>query len=439
MPMVTGFEVVPTQLPGLDAATPGRAVGAVVVSLATDSPDRLIGQGLVSCPVTFTRVVASVAATIAPAVVGVSLAELATSPAEAWAALRRRPEFRLVDNEGGTARLARAVVVDAIWDLAARQAGQPLWQLVAGLPPDQLAGCADLRKLDDALDHSGAVELLAHRVPGRRQRESQLRRDGYPAQLVLVDTISDTALRRRVDEAVAAGFRHLSVLAPNDAEATVARTRLVVRGVSSEISVAVDLSNFTSRTTVRALLEPLARLGVAWLTEPSGEDDPVATASVRATPSGLLIAAGVGSRDAVAAKQFLRLDAVDAFRCDPARLGGLDEALAVLLLAARYRVPIWPSGGGPGAVERMVQLAAIDQVSVGAGLDRRVGPYTPGQPVVVTDPATPVRGRFPLPDQAGSGARVRLDVLRAAGAAAPQGAASPAVAVGPVASSPGEP
>jgi L-fuconate dehydratase len=417
MPMVTGFEVVPTQLPGVDTTPASRAVGAVVVTLATDSPERTAGQGLVVCPVPFTRVVASLAATIAPAVVGVGLGELAQQPAEAWAALRRRPEFRLVERESGVARLARAVVVDAIWDVAARHAGLPLWQLLAGLSPEQLAGCADLRQVDDALTASEAVDMLARRVPGKRQRESQLRRDGYPAQLVLSDTISDTALRRRMDEAVAAGFRLLLAVLPTDLDAAISRARLVARGVSDEVTVAVDVTSQTSRVAIRSLLEPLGRLGVAWLIEPAGEDDPVATAAVRTASGHVLVAAGVGSAGCVAAKQFLRLDAVDAFRCDPVRLGGIDEALTVLLLAARYRVPVWPSGTGPGAFERLAHLAAVDHIAIGASLDRRMGPYSPGQPVVLSEPTAPVRGRFPLPQAPGSGVRVRPDVLRAAGSA----------------------
>ncbi|MDH4144025.1 MAG: hypothetical protein OEY23_02530 [Acidimicrobiia bacterium] len=420
MPSVTGFEVQRAQLPTQDAAGTNRAEGVVVVTLRTDDGN-LRGHGLVACPPPALRLVSNVANLVGPATIGADVDALVTDPATVWKTLRRRPELRLIESETGWIRLARAAVLDALWDLAATAAGLPLWKLLADLSPARLAACVDFRDLSDALSPDGAVQLISQRVAGRAARESQLRRDGYPAAVFVAVDGGSEAVNRRVTTALQAGWSRLRIEVPRPIDEAVRVLDDVRRAAGANTTLQIQLGGGWEVEATATLARALVDRPGCWLVEPlTGSDAPNLGAC--RVDGGPELAAGAGSVSRIGAKHLLRGQAIDAFRLDAARLGGYDEAIAVLLLAARYRIPVWPSGTGPGAAERCAQLGALDHVAIGASLDARAADARSGGPQLVAHPAMAGAGRYTPALHPGSGSRLRDDVAARVGLRAGAGA-----------------
>ena len=360
-------------------AVPGRAVisspyAALEVALHTDDAELRPGRAVVPVPLATASLVQAAAAELGHRSTGRSVSDAIAGGI--WPA---------VDTSGGLGaagfRPAVAAITDALWDLRATLAGVPLWRLVAGLSSAELARGANLNQLDDLLSPAQATELLDRRVPGRQGRERQAERTGYPAANLGVSA-SPTEQGLHAARAHKDGFNHFVVTCDRP-DTAVAHCQVVRRVIGPDAVIIVHAGFVPELNEAKELAARLAPFGPVWLADPWPSADAHGLAQLRQSTgagsvgSPVLIAAGGDAANRLEVKQLLQARSVDLLRVDPVALGGLSEALAVLLLAARFRIPVCPIGRGPGGALAASRVGLIDFVAVGANLDDRAAELDP--------------------------------------------------------------
>ena len=309
--------------------------------------------------------------------------------------------------------MAAGAILNALWDLRARRNGQPLWRLLAGLSPQELVDLVDFRYLDDALTESDALTILADTVAGRDARTEQLLADGYPAYATSPGWLgyTDDKMVGLAAEAVAAGFGQIKLKVGADIDADVRRLALARDVIGPDVGLAVDANQTWNVDEAIDSIERLRPAGLAWVEEPTSPDDILGHARIRAAVSPVPIASGEHIHNRVMFKQFLQAEALDVVQIDAARVGGVNENLAIILLAAAFGKPVCPHAGGVGLCELVQHLAMFDFVAVSATTEGRSIEYVDHLHEHFTDPVRVHNGRYLAPLDPGMSAEFRPETI----------------------------
>ena len=278
-------------------------------------------------------------------------------------------QLRWLGPEKGVMHMAIGGVVDAAWDLLARLQGKPLWLLLAELTPEQLVSCIDFRYLTDAITPEQALALLTERAQGKDERIATLRERGFPAYTTAPGWLgySDSKLVRLSREAVEQGFGMIKLKVGADLADDVRRMGLARDVVGPDLPIAVDANQRWDVAEAISWMTALAPFDPFWIEEPTSPDDVLGHAAIRAglqhAGTSIKVATGEHCQNRVIAKQLMAVGAVDVFQLDATRMGGINELLAVLLLAARFDIPVCPHAGGVGLCEMVQHLAMADFVA----------------------------------------------------------------------------
>ncbi|WP_435137731.1 enolase C-terminal domain-like protein [Actinacidiphila sp. bgisy144] len=412
-PTITGVEVsdirFPTseQLDGSDAMNPDPDYSAAYVVLRTDGPDELAGHALCFTIGRGNDVVAAAIGALRPYVVGRTVDSVTADLGGFARLLTHDSQLRWLGPEKGVMHMAAGAVVNAAWDLAARRAGRPVWELLAGMTPEQLVDLVDFRYLGDALTRDEALEILRRAEPGRAERARRLRREGYPAYTTEPGWLgyTDEKLTRLAREAVAAGFTQIKLKVGADLDDDLRRMRLARAAVGPDIRIAVDANQRWEAAEAITWMRALAPYDPYWIEEPTSPDDVLGHAAVRAGQP-VPVATGEHVANRVVFKQLLQAGAVDFVQIDAARVAGVNENVAILLLAAKFGVPVCPHAGGVGLCELVQHLSMFDYVAVSGSWDDRVIEYVPHLHEHFTDPAVVAGGRYRAPTAPGFSARM---------------------------------
>jgi L-fuconate dehydratase len=305
--------------------------------------------------------------------------------------------------------MAIGAVINAFWDLAAKRAGLPLWQLLARMSPEELVELVDFRYLSDALTPREALDILRAAEPGRAERRERLLAEGYPAYTSSPGWLgySDSKLVRLAKEAVADGFRQIKLKVGADLEDDLRRLTLARAAVGPDVAIAVDANQRWDVGEAIRWGAAMAEFDLAWLEEPTSPDDVLGHAAIRRGIAPVPVATGEHVQNRVVFKQLLQAGAVDVVQIDACRVGGVNENLAILLLAAKFGVPVCPHAGGVGLCELVQHLAMADYVAVSGTLDGRVLEFVDHLHEHFDDPVRVVRGRYLAPRVPGFSARMR--------------------------------
>jgi L-fuconate dehydratase len=397
------------ELHGSDSMNVDPDYSAAYVVLSTDAGDN--GYGFCFTTGRGNEVCAAAINAYAPLVVGrgLDLDDLG----EFSRRLVDDSQLRWLGPEKGVVHMALAALVNATFDLAARVAGKPLWKLLSDYAPEQLVDLVDWRYLTDALTPETALDLLKERASGKPERESALRRDGYPAYATTPGWLgySDELLVRLATEAVADGFDHIKLKVGADLEADIRRMRLARTAVGPDVRIAVDANQ---RWDVEQAIDWMAQLAPYdpwWIEEPTSPDDILGHAAIRRAVAPIKVATGEHIHNRVMFKQLLTAGAIDVLQLDACRVGGVTENVAILLLAAAFDVPVCPHAGGVGLCEVVQHLAMFDFVAVSGSTDGRVIEYIDHLHEHFTDPVRIERGRYMAPTSAGMSARMHERTL----------------------------
>jgi L-fuconate dehydratase len=418
---ITRVEVLDVRFPtsagrhGSDAMHPDPDYSAAYVILHTDRPDGLSGHGLTFTLGRGTELCVAGVHALAPNVTGVTLESIAADMAGFWRRLTSDSQLRWIGPEKGVIHLSTAAVVNAIWDLWAKTERKPLWKLVADMTPEALVGCIDFRYITDAITPDEAVALLRARAGGRAAREAEITRIGYPAYTTSVGWIgySEADVRARCREAIAQGWSHFKIKVGADRDDDRRRAALVRAEIGPDRTLMMDANGRWGVDEAIAWMRDLAEFQPWWIEEPTSPDDVLGHATIARAIAPIGVATGEQCQNRVLFKQFLQARAMDFCQIDSCRLGGVNEVLAVLLMAAKFGVPVCPHAGGVGLCEYVQHLAVFDYIAVSTSLERRVVEYVDHLHEHFVDAVDVDRGRYRVPMAPGYSITMKPESLRA--------------------------
>jgi L-fuconate dehydratase len=395
------------QLDGSDAMNPDPDYSAAYVVLHTDTGARghgfcfTIGRGNELC--------AAAVRAYAPLVVGreLDLQDLG----EFARRLTHDSQLRWLGPEKGVVHMAAAALINAAFDLAGRVAGKPVWRLLADMTPDQVVDLADWRYLTDALTPAEARDLLTAGRDGRDERERELLATGYPAYATTPGWLgySDDLLVRLSREAVADGFTLIKLKVGDNLEDDVRRMRLAREAVGPGIRIAIDANQRWDVAQAITSVRALGPYDPWWIEEPTSPDDVLGHAAIRRGVSPVRVATGEHVANRVVVKQLLQAESIDVLQLDACRVSGVTENVAILLLAAKYGVPVCPHAGGVGLCEVVQHLSMFDYLAVSG--TRQVIEYVDHLHEHFTDPVRVRDGHYQAPTAPGMSSEIHAESL----------------------------
>ncbi|GAB2557844.1 L-fuconate dehydratase [Rhodanobacter koreensis] len=395
-------------LDGSDAMNPDPDYSAAYLILRTDTPDALAGYGLAFTIGRGNEVQVAAIDTLRPLVVGLDLAAVLDDLGGFASRLIGDSQLRWLGPEKGVMHMAIGAVVNAAWDMAARRAGQPLWRFIAEMSPESIVDAIDFRYLSDALTRDEALAMLRAAEPHKPARMAQLIAEGYPAYTTSPGWLgySDEKLQRLAREAVADGFRTIKLKVGLRVEDDVRRCRLAREAVGAEVGIAIDANQRWDVPLAIAWLQQLTEFDLAWIEEPTSPDDVLGHAAIRRGVAPIPVSTGEHTQNRVMFKQLFQAGAVDLVQIDAARVGGVNENLAILLLAAKFGVRVFPHAGGVGLCELVQHLAMADFIAISGSKEDRAIEFVDHLHEHFVDPVTIRRGRYIAPQAPGFSAQM---------------------------------
>jgi L-fuconate dehydratase len=413
---ITQVEAVDIRFPtsrqhiGSDAMNADPDYSAAYCILHTDSG--LEGHGL-----TFTigrgneLCVAAIRA-LAPLIAGKALESFTQNMGAFWRVITGDSQLRWVGPEKGVIHLATAAVVNAVWDLWAKAESKPVWELLTVMTPEQLVSCVDFRYIGDALTPSDALEILSRNRPSRASREAEMRSRGYPAYTTSAGWLgfSDLQLRQLCREAIAQGWTHFKIKVGAEAQDDLRRCSIIREEIGSR-QLMMDANQRWDVDEAILHMKGLARFEPWWIEEPTSPDDVLGHAAIRKAIAPIRVATGEHCQNRVMFKQFFQAGAIDVCQIDSCRLGGVNEILAVLLMAAKFGVPVCPHAGGVGLCEYVQHLSLFDYICVSGSLENRLLEYVDHLHEHFLDPVHMRHGHYMPPLRSGYSIEMKRESL----------------------------
>jgi L-fuconate dehydratase len=400
------------QLDGSDALNVGD-YSATYVTLETDGPRT--GSGLTFTNGHGNEIGVAAARALARLVVGRTLDEITADFRGFYRSLTQDPQLRWIGPERGIVHMAVGAVLNAVWDLWARREGKPVWKLLADLTPQRTVDCIDFMWISDALTPDEALAILERNQATRGTREAEMRRDGFPAYTTSTGWLGypDEKVRRLCREAVGQGFSHLKMKVGRDAEANCRRAALVREEIGPERRLSMDANQCWDVGEAIEHVRALARFDPWWIEEPTSPDDVLGHAAIAKAIAPIKVATGEMCQNRVVFKQLMQAGALGYCQVDSCRVGGVNEVLSILLLAAKFGVPVCPHAGGVGLCEYVQHLAIYDYVAVNPSLRDRYCEYVDHLHEHFVHPVRVVGARYQAPLEPGYSIEMKPESLDA--------------------------
>jgi len=389
-------------LDGSDAMNPDPDYSAAYVILETDQPG-LEGHGLTFTIGRGNEICCAAIEAMRHLVVGLDLAWIAEDMGRFWRHITSDSQLRWIGPDKGAIHLATGAVVNAVWDLWAKAEGKPLWRLVAEMSPQELVRCIDFRYITDCITPAEALALLQHQAAGKAERLATLQREGYPCYTTSAGWLGydDEKLRRLCQEAVDAGFRHVKLKVGRDLEDDIRRLRVAREVLGPDRELMIDANQVWEVGDAIRWVRELAFAKPWFIEEPTSPDDVEGHRKIREGIAPVKVATGEMCQNRILFKQFIMRGAIDVVQIDACRLGGVNEILAVLLMAAKHGLPVCPHAGGVGLCEYVQHLSMIDYLCIAGTRDGRVIEYVDHLHEHFVDPCRVVHGAYLPPEAPG--------------------------------------
>ena len=399
-------------LAGSDAVNSAPDYSAAYVILKTDRADGLSGHGMTFTIGEGNDICVLAQRDLAHLVVGQTLESIAENMSEFWQHLTNESQLRWLGPAKGAIHMATAAIVNAIWDLYAKVEGKPVWRLLSQMSPEEIVGCIDFQYITDALTPDEALTILKDKESTRCDRIEKIQQVGYPAYTSSVGWLgySDEKLRSLCRDSLAQGWRNFKIKVGQDLQDDFRRSEIIRSEIGDECNLMMDANQAWDVHEAIANIQKLAKYNPLWMEEPTSPDDVQGFVEIAKAVS-VPLATGEQCQNRILFKQFIRSGGIQFGQIDPCRLGGVNEVLAVLLMAAKYDLPICPHGGGVGLPEYAQHLSIFDYVCVSGTLDNRRIEYVSHLHENFLDPVTVKNGSYLPPTKPGFSIQMKPESL----------------------------
>ncbi|EBA18447.1 Mandelate racemase/muconate lactonizing enzyme [Roseobacter sp. SK209-2-6] len=388
-------------LDGSDAMNPDPDYSAAYVVLETDGDHE--GHGLTFTIGRGNEICVAAIRAMQHLLIDVELDWIREDMGRFWRHVTGDSQLRWIGPDKGAIHLATGAVINAVWDLLAKEAGKPVWQLVGEMTPEEIVSLVDFRYMSDVLTRDEALELLRKAEPGKADRIAKLKAEGYPCYTTSAGWLGypDDKLRRLCREAREAGFTHTKFKVGRDLQDDIRRLTIAREELGDEMNIMIDANQVWD---VDQAIEWVKALGFAkplFIEEPTSPDDVLGHRKIRDGVAPIKVATGEMCQNRILFKQFIAHGAIDFVQIDSCRLGGLNEVLAVQLMAAKYGLPVWPHAGGVGLCEYVQHLSMIDYIAITGEKDDKRIEYVDHLHEHFVDPCVVKNGAYQAPSQPG--------------------------------------
>ncbi|PPG29145.1 enolase C-terminal domain-like protein [Pseudoclavibacter sp. RFBB5] len=398
---------------GTDAMNLDPDYSAAYAVIETDTADGLSGHAFAFTIGRGNDVQVAAIRSLEQYLVGRDVEELLADMGATYRGFVYDSQLRWLGPEKGVMHMAIGAVVNALWDLKAKRAGQPLWRLLSSMSPEELVDLVDFRYLSDALTRDDALQILEAAVPGREAREASLLRTGYPAYTTTPGWLgySDEKLARLCREARAEGFPQIKLKVGGSIDDDIRRMRIAREICGPDFPIAIDANQRWDTQDAIEWITALAPFGVAWVEEPTSPDDVLAHAAIARAIAPIPVATGEHAHSRVMFKQFLQSGGMQVMQIDASRVGGVNENIANLLLAAKFGVRVCPHAGGVGLCEAVQHLSMFDFVAVSGTMENRMIEFVDHLHEHFVTPTVLTGGHYVTPLAPGAGTEMLAQTL----------------------------
>ncbi|WP_282143727.1 L-fuconate dehydratase [Cellulophaga baltica] len=364
-------------LDGSDAMNPDPDYSAAYVILKTNHPEGIEGHGLTFTIGRGNELCVAAINSIAPLIKGKSLASFTKNMGAFWKMITGDSQLRWLGPEKGVIHLATGAIVNAVWDLYAKVEKKPLWKLLADMSPEELVSCVDFTYITDAITPEEALALLKDKSESKQERIAHLEQNGYPAYTTSAGWLgySDDKMRRLCREAKASGFKHMKIKVGSDLQDDMRRAAIIREEIGDDLKLMMDANQKWDVDEAITNMEQLKKFNPWWIEEPTSPDDILGHATIAKAVAPILVATGEHCQNRVMFKQLMQAGAIGICQIDSCRVGGVNEILAILLMAAKFKIPVCPHAGGVGLCEYVQHLSMIDYIAISGSLDDRIIEY----------------------------------------------------------------
>jgi L-fuconate dehydratase len=361
------------QLDGSDAMNPDPDYSAAYVILQT-SHDGLEGHGLTFTIGRGNEVCCAAIEALRHLVVGLDLDWITEDMGRFWRHITSDSQLRWIGPDKGAIHLATGAVVNAVWDLWAKLEGVPVWKLVSRMSPEEIVKLIDFRYLTDCITPEEALAMLQAQEPGKAARLATLEREGYPCYTTSAGWLGydDAKLRRLCQEAIDAGFNHVKMKVGRDKADDIRRLTIAREVLGPDRHLMIDANQVWEVNQAVEWVNDLAFCKPWFIEEPTSPDDIEGHRVIREGVKPVKVATGEMCQNRIIFKQLIMRGAIDVVQIDSCRLGGVNEILAVMLMAAKYKLPVCPHAGGVGLCEYVQHLSMIDYLCIAGTREGRV-------------------------------------------------------------------
>ena len=398
-------------LSGSDAMNEAPDYSAAYVVLRTDTG--LEGHGMTFTIGRGTELCVAAIEALSHLVVGETVESFTEDMGAFWGRVTGDSHLRWLGPEKGIIHLATAAVVNAMWDLYAKIEGKPLWKLLVNMTPEELVSCVDFRYITDAITPEEALELLQKNEHTKAAREVEMLKSGYPAYTTSAGWLgySDEKLRSLLSESVAEGWEHFKMKVGTSIDDDMRRAAIIREEIGPNKKLMMDANQVWDVDEAIDKMQRLAEFDPWWIEEPTSPDDVLGHAKIAKAVDPIGVATGEHCQNRVVFKQLMQAEAIRFCQIDSCRLGGVNEVLAVLLMAAKFGIPVCPHAGGVGLCEYVQHLSIFDYICVSASLEDRILEYVDHLHEHFVDPATMKNGHYMPPERPGYSGEIKPESL----------------------------
>jgi len=400
-------------LDGSDAMNPDPDYSAAYVILKTNN-SKLEGHGLTFTIGRGNQLCVAAIEALAPHVINQSFDAIKNNFGSFWRELTRDSQLRWLGPEKGVIHLATGALVNALWDLYAKMEEKPLWKLLVDLSPEELVNCIDFSYITDAITPDEALDILKKQQRSRPERIAQLQNNGYPAYTTSAGWLgySDEKIRRLCREAVDDGWTHLKMKVGKNLQDDLHRAEIIREEIGYDTELMMDANQKWGVNEAIKNIQALARFKPLWIEEPTSPDDILGHAAIQREIAPIKVATGEHCQNRIMFKQFMQAEALDICQIDSCRVGGVNENLAIMLMAAKYGVPVCPHAGGVGLCEYVQHLSMFDYIAISGSLNSRMIEYVDHLHEHFLDPVTIKDGHYMPPSKPGFSIEMKADSLK---------------------------